>query len=366
MKQSKIKQAFSIGGFFHLKFPMMVAPMAGVTTPSFVAAACQAGVMGSIAGAYLKPEQIRHDIKTTKCMTSRPFAVNLFAPAPTISNLIVDKLAPLALQDTRSYRQELHISDPKISEPFTESFDKQFQVILEEKPAAFSFVFGLLDAPYIQECEKQGIFTIGAATCEEEAVALQALGVDAVVAQGYEAGGHRAIFSAEGPDPMIGTIDLIKRVTKEIKLPVIASGGLMNKEDVSRALNNGAAAVKLGTAFLLSKEAGLSVPYRKALTDDRRCTKTTRTFSGRLGRALENKFMQEMEQKNCTILPYPVQNAFTRDIRMVAAAKGNCELLSLWAGKGIETHRSEKWLFGSVESIVNRLLPPTAPAGNKK
>jgi nitronate monooxygenase len=202
----------------------------------------------------------------------------------------------------------------------------------------FSFIFGLLGRHYLEACRKEKILTMGTATTLDEALALEASGVDAVVIQGTEAGAHHGIFSTQADDPGITALELTRACSAKLKIPVVAAGGLMTGGDIEQVLKAGAQAAMLGTAFLLCPETGTSRPYRQALRDGairKARTRMTRAFSGRLARGIENEFLLEMDKKTSSILPFPAQNAFTRDIRNQASKLGRPEFLSLWAGAGL-------------------------------
>lgn len=314
-----------------LQGPLIQAPMAGgATTPELVAAVSSAGALGSLGGAYLNPAELGTAVRKTKILTGRPFAVNLFAPCP--EPLLNENQIQAAIVATKSYRRELGIPDPAVRSPFCPKFEEQFSVVLDERPAVFSFTFGLLEKGRIEECRKRGILTVGTATKLEDALALQEIGVDAVVAQGAEAGAHRGTFFPEQEDLLIGLSALVPILVSQLRVPVVAAGGIMNGQGIAAALALGAQAAQLGTAFLACDESGISEPYRNALLDPkRRLTRLTRAFSGRWARGLENRFMLEMAAKENTILPFPAQNAFTQDIRKKAAELGLPDYLSLWA-----------------------------------
>lgn len=309
----------------------------GPTTVELVSASCEAGALGSLAGAYLSPSQIDDAVAEIRSKTQRPFAINLFAPLPSveISNA---KLAH-AIESMRKIRGELGLPEPALKPPFHPNFDGQFESVLRARPKVFTFIFGRLEKSYLQECQRLGIYTIGTATRLDEALELRESGVDAVIAQGVEAGGHRAIFDPASEDPRIGALDLTRILSGSLKIPVITAGGLMTGADIGKALKAGAQAAMLGTAFLLCPEAGTTKPYRAALVR-RAPTQLTRAFSGRLARGIENRFMREIGPKLSAILPFPAQNAFTRDIRARAAALNDPEYLSLWAGTGLSKMRS--------------------------
>jgi nitronate monooxygenase len=296
------------------------------------------GALGCLAGAYLSPSELENAVAKTRSLTHRPFAINLFAPIsePKVSD---DQIAS-ALDGTRAYRKELGLPDPKIRPPFHHDFDQQFSVVLRARPALFTFVFGLLDSRYLLECKKEGILTFGTATTLEEGLKLQESGVDGVVAQGVEAGGHRGMFAPDQEDAQIKLLDLTAALAKNLKIPIIASGGMMDGKGMAAALRQGAQLTALGTAFLLCQESGTSKAYKNAILNSKNIpTRLTRVFSGRWARGLENKFMKEMEDQGASLLPFPAQNVLTRDIRTAASQAGKAEYLSLWAGEGVHQTR---------------------------
>jgi nitronate monooxygenase len=339
-----------------LTCPLIQAPLGGgPSTPALVAAVSNAGALGSLGAAYLAPQEMEQTINRIQKLTIRPFGVNLFAPVtpPDINAKQIDA----ALKVTRQYRQELALPEPLLKSPFEEPFAKQMAIVLKCKPAVFSFTFGLIDKKIIKECRKQAIMTVGTATTLEEGIALQESGVDAVVVQGVEAGGHRGMFFTDQQDSLMGTFVLTRIMTHALQIPVIASGGIMDGRGIAAALTLGAQAAQLGTAFLLCDEAGTTT-YREALQHAHgNTTQLTRAFSGRWARGIKNRFMTEMEKQDSSILPFPAQNAFTRDIRKKAAELGRPEFLSLWAGQGVELIRKMK-----AEELVHLLYEETLTA----
>lgn len=343
-----------------LNGPLIQAPMAGgATTPELVAAVCNAGALGSLGGAYLGPTELQNSIRMIKALTDRPFAVNLFAPCPEPA--LSDEQIEAAIAATQSYRDELGIPAPVVQPPFSQKFEDQFAVVRTEKPAVFSFTFGLPGPSVLEECRKCRILTFGTATTLDEAVALQEAGVDAVVAQGAEAGAQRGTFSAEKEDVFIGLAALVPALASKLRIPIIAAGGIMDGRGIAAALALGAQAAQLGTAFLACDESGISRPYRDALLDsNRRRTRPTRAFTGRWARGLDNRFITEMDLKENAILPFPAQNVFTQDIRRKAAAQGLPDYLSLWAGQGVGLIRPMK-----AETLVDTLMEETAQSINQ-
>ncbi|NTJ65429.1 nitronate monooxygenase [Agrobacterium rhizogenes] len=334
-----------------LRHPLIVAPMAGgPSSAELVAAASAAGALGAMGGAYYNAAAIEAFAAQVRQRTDKPFSINLFIPhsIPEVAAGRVERAA----EATARYRQELELASPRLAPPYEEDFDTQFEAALRLKPACLSFVFGLLPADHVQEAKKAGIPLIGTATTLEEARALEGSGVDAIVLQGFEAGGHRGIFDARAADPEIGLRDLLDQCVGIIRVPLIAAGGIMTTGDIRAALQAGAQVVQMGTAFLACSEAGTSAPYRKKLleTPDRK-TRTTRAFSGRFARGIENRFMDEMDGKPDAILPFPAQNKFTRDMRGASTAKGSPDFLSLWSGTG----KGELWQ-GSAAELIARLF----------
>lgn len=334
-----------------LKHPLIVAPMAGgPSSVELVAASSEAGALGSIGAAYMPPAQIADFVAQVRARTSRPFAVNLFLPhaLPPVSALQLQK----ALDATARFRRELGLADPLLQPPYEEDFEAQFAKVLELKPAVLSFVFGVLGPVHVQKARQCGIQLIGTATSFEEALALEASGVDAVTLQGFEAGGHRGLFDAAADDPRVPLRELLRQCTDHIGIPLIAAGGIMNRADVQEVLSLGAQAVQMGTAFLNCREAGTSAPYRAALASSARDTQTTRVFSGRWARGIRNRFMQEMEAAGADVLlPFPAQNKFTRDLRAASLKNSSAEFLSLWAGTGA----GEIW-SGSCAELIQSLF----------
>ncbi len=332
-----------------LKVPLIVAPMAGgPSSVELVVASSKAGSLGSIGAAYLNPDAISDEVSKVRLGTSQPFAINLFIPHEILS--VTESQVTHAIEATAAFRLEMSLPQPKVAPPFEENFDAQFEEVLRAGPAAFSFVFGLLPKEASAECRKRKIVTLGTATSLSEALELEASGVDAIVAQGFEAGGHRAIFDPVANDPEVSTLELVKTLSSKVKVPVVAAGGIMDRNDIAKMLRVGASAVQMGTAFLAVTEAGTSAPYRRALLK-KRMTKTSRAYSGRLARGIINRFMEHMEGHGDAILPFPQQNVFTRDLRRASVMVESSDFLSLWSGTG----EGELWQ-GPTADLIRRLF----------
>ena len=320
------------------KFPIIQGPMAGgATTPALVAAVSNAGALGSLAGSLLTLSALRDQVAAIRALSDQPFQINLFVqetPAPTTQE--VD--AAIAL--LKPICASLGINQPEIPAKWCEDFHAQFDALVALRPDAASFTFGILDPAQVERLHDAGIFVIGTVTSVDEALAWEQAGADAVVASGIEAGGHRGTFIGKQEDSLFTARQLWPAVAEAVRIPVIAAGGIMTGVDINEALACGAKAVQMGSAFLLCDESGINDTYRQALLRaDDTPTALTRAFSGRLARGLENRFMREMKELEARVPAYPVQNALTTPIRAAAAAKGDPDFMSLWAGAEIQRAR---------------------------
>lgn len=334
----------SLSEVLGVRHPIIQAPMAGVTTPEFVAASAEAGILGSIGAGYLSAEQTREFIREVNRLTEQPFAVNLFIPEQVEMNEELLRQANEALQPIR---HELGImnDDITLSEP---EFDGQIQVLIEEGVKICSFTFGLPDWETIQLLKENDVFLIGTATTVEEAILAEQIGMDAVVAQGSEAGGHRGSFYGELTFTPL--IELLSNIVNGVSIPVIAAGGIANKALMEDAFAAGASAVQLGTALLASDESGAHpVHKRMMLTAIEGTTVLTTAFSGKAARGLRNQFTEDM--RDASIAPYPYQNDLTKALRKVAGNQGNNNYMSLWVGENV--HLVEE---GSVEEILKQFI----------
>jgi nitronate monooxygenase len=350
-----------------LTHPIIQAPLAGGgDTPELVAAVCEEGALGFIGAAYLTPQQIAESSREVRTLTARPFGISLFVPQkppemPRDPKPALERVAP--------FFEELGLSPPAVPAVAPDSFDEQLAAALESGASVFSFTFGILQANAIEAIKNHGMFLMGTATTVEEAVALEKAGVDAIVTQGSEAGGHRATFGADFDSAMVGTISLVPQVSDAVGVPVIASGGIMDGRGIAAALALGASGVQMGTVFLTCDEAGVPDAYKKAiLKAGEHETRLTRSFSGRPARGIVNRFMTEVERDDGSdaILPFPLQNTLTRPLRSAAEKQGRAEFLSLWAGQGIRLARRHRagqlvaCLAIETETVIRRL---TAASG---
>jgi nitronate monooxygenase len=322
-----------------IEHPILLAPMAGSGgTPELAAAVSNAGGLGAWGGAYVTPEEIAVTIRRMRALTERPFSINLFAGGCQTEHSIDPQ--PM-LEIVGAAHAQLALPPPVLPAPRADPFAAQLEAVLEERPAAFSFTFGIPSPTQIAALKERGITVTGTATTVAEARLLEQAGVDAIAAQGAEAGAHRGSFAAPFEDSMVPMITLVRDICGSVALPVIASGGIMDGRDVAAALKLGAAAVQLGTAFLPCPESGAPAAYKRALLAAKTDTTViTRAFSGRPARGLTNGFIGMVAGKEGAILPFRQQNDLTRPMRNAAGKQDTPDFISLWAGQGVTRSRT--------------------------
>lgn len=332
-----------------IEHAILLAPMAGgAGTPALAAAVSAAGGLGSLGAAYLSPEQIVDAAAEVRRATDRPFAVNLFVGGAAGGSHDPGPMLTLLAR----WHAALGIDPPRHPPAPPDPFDAQVEAVLRARVPVFSFTFGIPDRAVLTELRRRGVLVMGTATTVAEAVALEDAGVDAVVAQGSEAGGHRGTFAAPFEAALVGTLALVPQVADAVGVPVVASGGIMDGRGIVAARALGAAAVQLGTAFLATDESGAPAAYKEAVLRGRDDgTTVTRAFSGRPARGLRNRFTDEVDGGGVPVPPFPLQNALTRPMRTAAAAAGEADALSLWAGQGVGLARA-----GSAGALVARLV----------
>jgi nitronate monooxygenase len=322
-----------------IDLPIIQGPMGGgPSTPELVAAVSNAGGLGSLGAAYLTPDKITETIRQIKALTDKPFNVNLFAGGH-MTKTDADPAPMLAL--LTEIHEALKLPPPVLPQLPPDPFPAQLEAVLDSAPPIFSFTFGIPNADMMAQLRKRAITILGTATTVEEARLLADAGADAIVAQGAEAGAHRGTFAGSFETSMVPTLDLVHGIHRAVRVPVIASGGLMNGLEIRHSMNAGASAASLGTAFLTCPECGAPEAHKQAILDARKDTTIlTRAFSGRPARGLPNTFMARLAGKEDIILPYPLQNMLTRAMRTAAASRGDSGFLSLWAGTGVARARA--------------------------
>lgn len=322
--------------------PIIQAPMAGVTTPALAAAVSNAGGLGSLGVGAMNAEGARKVISETRALTDKPFNINVFCHQPAQADEGGERqwlswLAP--------YFEKYGATPPaSLSEIYTSFLvdPAMLELFLEEKPAIVSFHFGLPSADVIAELRKAGIKLLASATNLEEAAQVAAAGVDAIVAQGIEAGGHRGVFDPDATDDRLGVFALTRLLVREFDLPVIAAGGIMDGAGIAAALALGAQAAQLGTAFVACPETSIDAGYRRALLAEaaRRTTFTT-AISGRVARSMVNRLTALGSDPRSPKPPaYPIAYDAGKALHAAAKATGEFGYGAQWAGQAAALARS--------------------------
>lgn len=342
-----------------IQYPIIQAPMAGgITTSSLVSAVSNEGGLGNIGAGYLDAKGLQNQIKEVKNLTSNPFGVNIFIPQKVDATAEEIRAAYDLLQP---YRKELNIKSEVPSFRNGNIFDEQIKVIMEEKVPVVSFTFGLPSREVVSMLKERGIVVIGTATTVKEAVMNEEIGMDAVVVQGSEAGGHRGSFLKEGSKSLIGLMSLIPQVADNVSIPIIAAGGIMDGRGIVAATVLGAQGVQMGTAFVTCKESGAHPLYKEAVlhaTEDEAVL--TKVFSGKEARGIQNKFILEMTKYESHLPPYPIQNTLTSEIRKSAKKANQREYMSLWSGQSPRLSKdvTVRELFQKITLEIARIYAP--------
>lgn len=330
-----------------LAVPVVGAPLAGgPTTPALAAAVCEAGGLGFLAAGYETASAVADDIEALRRLTQRSFGVNIFYPVrEQIDDARVAAYVDLLVGESARYGAaagEPHWTD--------DDWEAKLELVQHEQPGVVSFTFGCPDREIVEELRAAGSAVWCTVTSPAEAEQAGSAGVDALVVQGGEAGGHQASFHdhRDDPFPLLTLLQLVSRVTD---LPLIAAGGIATAEAIAATLAAGASAAQLGTALLLTPEAATTPLHRQALRGNR-ATKLTRAFTGRRARALVNEFM--VEHDAVAPIAYPEIHYVTAPIRAAARARGDAETINLWAGQAYQLTR-EKPAAELVEELAHDL-----------
>ncbi len=318
-----------------IDFPIIQAPMVGVSTPQLAAAVSNAGALGSIGIGASSPAQAEAMIKQTRELTDRAFNVNVFCHQPA-------RLDPLReqhwLEHLRPLFAEFDAEPPASLREIYRSFvddPETLEVLLDTRPAVVSFHFGLPKQDWIDRLKARGIRLLASATSLDEARLIATAGLDAIVAQGAEAGGHRGVFEPE-QDTLMGTLALVRTLARHSTLPIIAAGGIMDGISIRAVMQLGAAGAQLGTAFILSPESAANASYRAAMRSSRvENTAITAAISGRPARGLVNRLFTDAGNPAAPALPdYPVTYDAAKALHVAAIAKGCDDFAVQWAGQG--------------------------------
>lgn len=311
----------------NIDFPFVQAPMLGITSPQMVASVSNTGCMGSLPLGLTNNKQAQALIQAVKQQTSKPFSVNLFVyKSPSI-----ERTPSMEILKSFYNRYGLPFPESLIAKNPFPVYEDLIQLLIEENIPAVSFTFGIPTSDIVTRLKSSGCVLIGSASCVEEAKLIEESGMDIVVVQGIEAGGHRASFM-EGTLPQTGLISLLPQVIDAVTIPVIAAGGLMEGRSIAAALILGAQGVQLGSAFIRSTESVASKAYKASVaasTDT--STVLTNAWTGRYARGIKNGFITEMQNEE--ILPYPFQIYYTDQIRKKGKEQDSETIQAFWAGQ---------------------------------
>jgi len=280
-----------------IDYPVIQGPLGGLSSQKLTAAVSNFGGLGSCGAHSLAPEQIKDVIAEIRSLTSKPFAMNLWVSMEDEGARTSDEAAfNRALATLAAHLDALGAPRPKYKPYSPLRFEDQARALLDAKVPVFSFIVGIPPREILDECRTKGIVTIGGATTPDDAAALNDAGVDAIVASGFEAGGHRGSFLRGAEDSLTGTFSLVPQIVDVVDVPVIAAGGIGDARGVIAALALGAEGVQMGTVFLACEESGASLVHRQALRGKKaRHTALTKGFTGRLARGIHNRLLEEVE-----------------------------------------------------------------------
>ena len=315
------------------ELPIIQAPMAGAQGHALAVAVSNAGGLGSIGCAMLGIDAMRKELATIKAGTARPFNVNFFCHVAPIADVARETAWRKTLAP---YYQRYGIDPEKIpAGPGRAPFSAEAADVLDEiRPAVVSFHFGLPSEQLLGRVKRLGARILSSATTVDEALWLEARGVDAIIAQGAEAGGHRGMFLTDDVTTQIGTFALLPQVVRAVKVPVIAAGGIADAKGVAAAMALGAAGAQVGTAYLFCPEATLSGVHRAALkSKDARHTALTNLFTGRPARGIVNHVMKELGPMNSGVPAFPLATSAIAPLRARAEAEGSGDFSPLWSGQ---------------------------------
>ncbi|WP_210508245.1 nitronate monooxygenase family protein [Naasia sp. SYSU D00057] len=346
-----------------IEVPILSGAFGGLSSVALTAAVSDAGGLGAYGLYGYGPERIAATVAELRAATAAPFLLNLWVtdeaeaapPAAAVVREAAERLAP--------FYAELGIELPDPPTRLLPSFEEQVEAVVAVRPAAVGFVFGLPDAASLARLREAGIAVLGTATTVEEALGLDAAGVDAIIASGAEAGGHRVSFLRPAEESLVGTIALVPQIVDAVSVPVVAAGGIADGRGIAAAVMLGAEGVQVGSAFLATRQSAASDGYRQAIASYRsRTTVLTRASSGRLARGIPNRLTAEA---GADPAPFPLQNWLTGAVRRAAAERDETELIALWCGQAgplAEVTDADALLRRLVEQ-TDRLLSDSSTDG---
>lgn len=334
----------------NIDYPIIQAGMAGSTTPELVAAVCNAGGLGMIGAGYFDGEKLENEIDEVKGLTTKPFAVNLFVPSNNeIDNGLVEHMQTWL----KPYRKAFNLEEPVVNITEQQQFERAIDIIIHKQVPIVAFTFGIPNQETIAKLKEQHVTLLGTATSVDEAKANEDAGMDIVVAQGSEAGGHRGSFiDTSNNGALVGTMSLVPQIVDNVSIPVVAAGGIMDGRGLIASMALGAQAVQMGTAFLTTLESGANNVLRNAILNSKETdTVVTPVFSGKPARGIDNEFIHEMNKYDDDIPSYPIQNQLTNAIRKAAVQQGDADMTHLWSGQSPRLAQAV-----SVDDLIQHIL----------
>jgi len=348
---------------FGIDYPILQGPMgAGFSTPELTAAVSNAGGLGSLGAYTFTPDQIREECDKISRQTNKPYNINLWVSDvdANLTNYSHEKLTEVKAL-FKPYFDELSIDMPDLDLNIPSKFEAQVEVVFEVKPAVFSFIFGIPSKYIFNECRRLNIKTIGAATTLDEALILEEAGVDAIIAAGFEAGGHRPSFLKPALESLTGTFALLQQLKYKIKTPIIAAGGITDAKGITAAFTLGADAVQLGTVFLACDEANVTPAHRALLlSGEAKHTVLSKSLTGRFGRMISNRIAEEITNTT-EVLPFPLQNRFLAPLKTAAIAQGKTDLVNFWSGQNAGNLKHTK-----AAELMHSLITETGQIFNQE
>jgi nitronate monooxygenase len=361
--QSSLRFHTEICNLLGIRYPILQSGMGGVSGVELAAAVSQSGGLGIIAGGHLPPDEVRNRIHEVRRLTDKPFGVNLLLHSemwpPVDASLIPDSIIHAVQSKLNRFRRNLGL-ESTFSRPETrpDYIDEAIEVILEERVPVFSIGLGNPPPKLVNRFHAQGAKVIAMAATVDDAAQLADSGVDAIVAQGHEAGGHRSTWVKRptSEHAHIGTMTLIPQVAEAVSVPVIAAGGISDGRGIVAALTLGAKGVLMGTRFVACRESLAPDFYKQALVEfDSDSTTVTDAFSGLFARVIRNTFTTEYESSITPVLPGFLQTSAARDIILDAAVHNNRDYFPMWAGQGIGLIRDVPDAGEIVSTLVDEV-----------
>jgi nitronate monooxygenase len=342
-----------------IEHPIIQAPMAGASNAVLAAAVSNAGALGGFGGTDSSPDELREVIRAIRQKTNKPFVINLYLDRCEAYISVAEHEAALKTALAPAHKK---LNAGEVPDPIDlfGKFDTQVAVVVEERVPVLSSHFGAPDPKVMRALKANGTRVIATATTVSEARQLASAGVDAIIAQGSEAGGHRGTFAAPAGQAAIGTMALVPQIVDAVSIPVIAAGGIMDGRGIAAALMLGAGGVQMGTAFVPCPETAANPAYVQSLLEaEPGDAVLTDVVSGRPARLLRNELVDLLEQSQSHRLAFPEQLSMTRNLRKAASLIGNAGFLPMWAGQGLTLTRAMpaadliNWLVGDAQKLLS-------------